>query len=294
LQQGLAVILRAEYGTLTLSTGLSAPFFTALPNLLLHFAARLLLAGSPALLLAAAAGFALRRKDDVVKAAGLGLAGSLLFVLLTRLDVSGWIARSTLESAFVLPAFWLAVGAALCAEAAAPYAEWAGPSLCAALVMAPLYLHGARLDHRDDFSAVDYANNLYRTVPPGAPAVLRGDTGIFAMRLDPRGRDFRAEFDGPVRDAEFFIGVPADRKLYAAGLGLSIKPRPDPWPLYAMRRGKALELDESYARDAAFSYAFAHSQQAKLLESQGKDGTFHALSAAAWGSDDFGVQFSPR
>ncbi len=299
---GLAVLRRAPYGSLTLFSGFSRPFAQAAPGLLKHFVSGLWSAGSPLLSLAASTGLYVTRRSRWAPAAALGLAASAFFFLLTRFDASSWVARSALESAFVLPSLWLCAGAGLLAARLEAGGGLAAPTLCAALVSASLLAHGAALVHRDDFSAPDYARNLLRTLEPGKRAVVRGDTAQFTLALEPAGRDAVPEQDAGAGTAALAVGLPleAARALsggktpQAAGLALAIAPQPgfDAWPLYAIRRGRALSAGESYARDAALAYAFAHYNAARLAELAGRDGTPDALAAAAWDPEDFGLKQS--
>ena len=303
---GWAVLTRAEYGSLTLSGALARPFFAAAPALLSHFCAETAAASTPLLLAAAAAATRSRGSRGRGGAAALGLAGSLAFVLLSRLDVSAWLPRTVLETAFIMPAFWVCVAAAEGLSALSEFRPGAAGVFAAVLALLSFAGHARALSHRDDFSAVDYADNLKRTLPPGSAAVVRGDTALFSLRLTAPDREAVSELEpdwiarlgaaAGKGSPLYAVGMPADSvraafpKACPAGLALSLDGRcADPWPLYAVRMGRALAERESYARDPALSYAFAHATAEKLARHD-EQATYHALWAAAWDPEDFGLR----
>ena len=300
LSLGWSVIRRAPYGSLSLFPGFARPFAQAARGLLAQYAGGLLWAASPLLALAAACGLWLERGSRWAAAALLGLACGAAFLLATRFDVSGWVARSALESAFVLPSLWLCVAAALLASRWESRGSWRAPALCAALAAAGLLANAASLDHRADFSAVDYSRSLRRTLEPGTRAVVRGDTALFALALDPGGREIVGEQDFAGGALDYTVGLPLEKasalaagaRLSPAGVALAAAPRPgfDGWPLYAIRRGRALSSGEPYARDAALAYAFARYNASRLAQAEGRDGTQDALAAAAWDPEDFSLR----
>ena len=308
LRLGLAVIGRAEYGTLTLFSGFSAPLSEVAPTLLKYWAAGWVAAGSPTLLVAGLAGFWALRRSRWAPAAALGvLAAGPIFFLLTRFDVSNWVARSALEPAFLLSTLWLCVGATAATAALEGSRPWAAAAVCAALAAGGLWSNAARNDHRDDFSAADYARNLRRTLPPDSAAVVQGDTALFSLQLKAAGREVSSSLEpGLSRWAAerrgrplFAVGLPVERAALlgtpaAAGLALSLDGRPWPqaWSFYAIRRGGALERGESYARDARLSYAFARHSAARLAQAAGRDGTLDAVWAGIWDPEDFQVEIT--
>jgi hypothetical protein len=303
---GWAVLTRAEYGPLTLSGTLARPFVSAAPGLLSHFAAGTAAATTPLLLAAAAAAARARGSRGRGGAVILGLAASLAFALLSRLDVSSWVSRTVLETAFLMPAFWLCVAAAEGLSALSEVRPGAAAAFAAVLALLTFAGHARDSVHRDDFSAADYADNLRRTLPPGSAAVVRGDTALFSLKLTAPDRAVVSELEpdwiarlaaaaGKGRPL-YAVGLPADAVLAAfpkacpAGLALSLDGRcADLWPLYAIRMGEALSRRESYARDPALSYAFAHATAEKLAK-RDEQASYHALWAAAWDPDDFGLR----
>lgn len=271
---GWAVLTRAEYGALTLFGGLAKPLALAAPGLLLHF----LLGIGPLWL----------GLTSLPVAAGALFTGPVFF-LLTRMDVSGWVGRSILEPAFIQPAVWLSAGAGLLAARLGGR----GAAVCGLLLAFGL----ARPPrHRDDFSAQDYARALKRTLPPGEPVVVQGDTALFALKLD-ESRPVVSSLEREWGQPRWAVGLPLARvpgRPAAAGLALRLDGRsqPDAWSFYAIRRGRALRERESYARDALLSYAFARHNAALLAERSGADGTLDAVWAAIWEPEDFDVELS--
>ena len=297
---GLAVLSRAEYGTLTLTGSLARPIFQVAGPLLGYFMAGVSSASSWATALASLAGLRALRGSPRFGAVLLGLGASAAFVLLSRLDPSSWLSRTVLETAFLAPAFWL------CAAAAAGVAalERLRPALAlpAALALGAcaLAVNLPDASHRDDFSAVDYARSLRRTLPPGAAAVVRGDTALFSLKLTAPDRSAVSDLEpdlGPRMAALaaegrplFAVGLPIEelgsvKSLCADGAAVA-RDRADcgdRWPLYAIRMGGALTRRESYARDPALSYAAAHAAAEKLAKTD-------AEAASAWDPEDFRIR----
>jgi hypothetical protein len=296
LRRGVSIILRSEYGTLTLFSGYSVPFTIAAWPLIRHWAQGWAAAGSPLLLAAGLAGFWSLRRTRWLGAALLGSAAAGPgFFLLTRFDVSTWVARSALEPAFLLPAFWLSVGAAALVGSLEKGGGLAPAAATGLLIAAALGVNAPVQRHRDDFSAYDYARGLRQTLPPGSLSAVRGDTALFTLALTAADR----RVAGPADKPGFSVGLPVARaqafgRPAPAGLALRLDGRglPQMWSLYALRRGGAMEREESYARDASFDYAFARHNTAVLAERKGGDGTSDALWAAAWDPEDFRVQLS--
>lgn len=300
-----AVITRAEYGSFTLAEQFSRPFSAALAgDLLVHFIRGLGQGTSWLVLLAAMAGFLELRKKH--SALGWGLALAWLgfgpgFFLMTKFDVSGWVARSVLETAFIVPCVMTAVAAGFGLERLRNF------SPAPALVLAGLsiVLHHAAMDHRDDFAAYDYAMDIRRILPPGSAAVVAGDTAQFSLKyLDlvkpPAPGDGRLilgslEFDkrrwideqmrarpvyavGISREMMAELGLWKNPYFLSPGLIWRIEKTPRRgddsalWALSVRRPSRAEILGDSYSRDIRFSYAHARYQSAQLMESLGSPG----------------------
>ena len=307
LALGVAVLSRAEYGTLSLSASLARPLSEVFGRLLRHLLAGT--AGASSLLAAAAALLGLRavgRGAPRFGAALLGLSAAAAFALLSRLDPASWLPRTVLETAFIAPAFWLCVAAAEgVADVSRRRPAMAWP-VAAALAAWPLAAHATECFHRDDFSAADYARSLRRTIPPGAAAVVRGDTALFSLALTAPDRAVVSELEPDLAlrlaalaaqgRALYAVGIPPEElgsssALCADGVAVARDRRAcaDRWPLYAIRPGRALSARESYARDPALSYAAAHAAAEKLAKSD-DEATRHALAASAWDPDDFRIR----
>lgn len=321
LKDALGVALRSRYGTGTLYAGFARPLTPETGGELLAYALK---ASAESVGLAASAaacaGALLAWRSDRMRAAALLLGAAVAgpaFVVLTRFDPSDWVARSVLEPAFLLPAFALA---ALAGEAAGVLGRRSAALGAAAAVLLPAasLLRPAPLpEHRDDLLAYDYARDLRRAVPPGAAVLTGGDTASFASTwlalaapqekarefapaklVDPRawlaeraGRpDVFVTGLGPADlDA---LGLPGSRPLSPEGLVQRVGLRPLwPPPLSVLRRPRAWARDESYARDAKLSYAFASWLTARLLERQGlRPSPAYDLHAAATDPEDYRLQ----
>jgi hypothetical protein len=104
------------------------------------------------------------------------------FYVATRFDLSGWVARTVLESALVAPVVVICLWAGFGLEWARRRKESAGLLLAAAAVGGSLWQNSATASHRDDFSAYDYIKDLRRALPPGSTAAAGGDTALYASR----------------------------------------------------------------------------------------------------------------
>lgn len=315
--EAFATVTRREYGSLSLFGGFSRPMSPELAGALLrHLVLGLGSQTSPLVAAVAAAGaWRLWRRDRPL-AAGLGLAlcgFGPIFFLMTRFDLSGWVARSVLETSFLLPAVvtFILAGFGLCALEDKPAAATA-----LALAMAGSVLLGQRASawHRDDFSAWDYGKDLRRALPPGSTVAAGGDTALFVMaylervRPTPSPRKLLA-FQDALRGATgYALGLPPEAlvrlglsgRLEPAGLVQRVISAPDflraapAWELSALRRGAALRGEESYARDVLLSYAFAHYLSGKLAEASGRTplAVDHYLRAAALDAEDYQLEVS--
>lgn len=322
LESALAAALRTRYGIGTLSAGLARPVtFEGAAALLRYSVDGLGSAMGWAALAAAAAGLAASARSERRRAAAWLAGGALagpLFILLSRFDPSNWVARSVLEPAFLLPAMVVAVFAGEAVGAAARRGAGFGVLAAAAAAFSPLALGAPWSEHRDDFLAYDYAKDLRRAVPPGGSLLAAGDTASFGLRwlalTEPEARPrtvFAARAGNPrawtaersSRPDAFATGLPlAD--LHALGLGsggvplapqglvqrLGARP-PAAAPQTILRRPRSWVRDESYARDAKLSYAFASWLSARLLDEQGVPPPETLdLAAAAEDPEDYRLQ----
>lgn len=269
---GWAVLTRAAYGATTLSPLYTKSVSETAGPLLAHLGGGLVFVSSPLLALVALRGL------RGAPALGLAFSGAAFF-LLSRLDVSTWLPRTILESAFVLPALFLCLAAGESVAALEKRGRGAAWLLAGLLAGWPLAARLRAHSHRDDFSAWDYVRNARRTLPPGSVVEVQGDTARFGLLLT--GAPVTLADAG----AQLSLGAPSGPGHAPAA--------PVPWPLYAARPSRALRSGETYARDPALAYAFAHSQEARALEARGQDGTYHALMAAVWDAEDFGVELAP-
>ncbi len=295
-QQFLATALRSQYGSGTLAPGLTMPFTPERAMVLVGWSLKTwALAVSLPAAAAALAGLWMSEGENRTRAwillLGAFLAGPL-FVVLSRFDSASWVARSVLEPAFLIPAL---AAAALAGEAAARAGRYA-PAACAALAACALALRAPVPDRRDDFLALDYVRSLRRAVPPGGALLAGGDTALFGLRwlelTEPRTParevagaglvDARAWLASRAGRSDIFVTGVAPRDLAGLGLGTKAVPLspeglvqrvgavPRPWPdAPVLRRSGSWERDESYARDAKLSYAFASWAAARVLEAQG-------------------------
>ena len=298
----LNAILREQYGTLELFSGLSRPLSLHLIfEQALYFAKEIWISSSPALFLASLFGYWLFRKKDKNLADAL-LIGFLVsgpgFMFLSRMNVSNWIAQSALEPVFIPATFFLCALAAL------------GLSLISSkplrvffsLIMAfwAFKAHFPRLSHRDDFSAEDYIENLFRLLPPQSRVLARGDTAVFGLKyeeaLDPVLSSRLVHSDVDLSPARWLSRAAQDRPAFVLGISLpelaSLKisndadsifpyaliqklsaspgtriPERDLWALTALRPQAQLEYSHSYDHDIRKSFAFAHYQDS-ILDAQ--------------------------
>jgi hypothetical protein len=286
LGEALSVALRSQYGSGTLSASLARPFTPDGAVVLFAWSLKAwaLAVGLP---VTAAAVFGLCRCENRVRAAGLvvgALASGPLFVLLARFDPSNWVARSALEPAFLVPAL---VAAILAGEAVAR-AGRAAPAAALALAASALLLRSPIPERRDDFLAHDYVRNLRRAVPPGSSLLAAGDTALFGLRwlelVEPRAPSREVSGAGLVDPRTWLAARVGREDIYATGLVPGVLPPAALAPQglvqkigaagvaapLILRRSKSWLRDDSYARDAKLSYAFAAWSAARLLEAQGR------------------------
>ncbi len=305
----LAVALRSQYGAGTLSAQLARPLTPERAFLLFGWSLKtyVLSVGVPAAVAAILGAFWAWREDRD-RAAGLLLAAlwsGPLFVVLASFDVSSWVARSVLEPAFLIPALAAAVFAGV---AVSRFNRAAAPA-CLALAAATLLLRSPVPERRDDFLASDYARNLRRAVPPGGALLASGDTALFGLRwleltsprtpaLDVQGAgltDPRAWLAERAGRSDVFvtglaIGVLPPAALSPEGLVQRAGPGRAPAPII-LRRSGSWRRDESYARDAKLSYAFAAWASARLLEARGMPAPETLdLTAAALDPEDYQLE----
>jgi hypothetical protein len=228
-----------------------------------------------------------------------------LFVVLASFDVTNWVARSVLEPAFLIPALAAAVFVGVAVSRLGRAAAPAGLAIAAAALLwgspAPA--------RRDDFLASDYARNLRRAVPPGGALLASGDTALFGLRwlelTSPR--TYALELSGSgLTDARSWLAARAGRSdVFVAGLAPGTLPpaalSPEglvqragtagaPAPL-VLRRSGSWRRNESYARDAKLSYAFAAWSAARLLEARGQPAPETLdLTAAALDPEDYRLE----
>ena len=319
----LNAILRAQYGTLELFSGLSRPLS---PHLIfeqsLYFAKEMWVSSSPALILASLSSYWFFRKKDKNLADAL-LIGFLIsgpgFLFLSRLEVSHWIAQSALEPLFMPATFFLCALAALGLSLISSKPLRVFLSLFMALWA--FKAHFPRLSHRDDFSAEDYIEDLFRLLPPQSAVLARGDTAVFGLKyeeasdsslsnrlihsdvdLSPARWLFRAAQERPA----FVLGIslpelaslkiPNDaNSLFPCALIQKFRINPqdnisekDCWSFIVLRPQAQLEYSHSYDHDIRKSLAFAHYQDS-MLDAQ-KDpemSDWNARWAAALDPEDY-------
>ncbi len=294
LSAAVATALRLRYGAGSLSTALARPLTAASAVDLLGYAlAEMARASGLAAAAAAAFGAALAWRERGARASGWLLCAALAgpgFVVLSRFDPSDWVARSTLESAFIGPALFVA---AFAGEAVGALSRrGAGAAALAAAALAALAAGGSASagDHREDFSAYDYVRDLRRCLPPGSAALVAGDTATFGLRwldlAEPDGGRREISPAGLVDRARWLAERAGGREAFVAGLGpadLAAMGLPSPrLPLtpqgLAQRLGQAPPLPaaepprpsgaDSYARDTRLSYAFSSWLAARLLSAR--------------------------
>lgn len=297
--EALAVALRSQYGTATLSAQLARPFTPdgALALGLWSLKAWALAVGLP---VAAAAAYGAARVDRRRAAALLlgALACGPFFVLLSGFDPSNWVARSVLEPAFLVPALAAAV---LAAESA--------PAAALALAASFLLPRFPAPERRDDFLALDYARNLRRAVPPGGSLLAGGDTALFGLRwleaVAPRSAPLELSGAGLVEPRGWLAARAGRPDVFVSGLAPGVLPAsalaPEglvqragaprhPAPV-VLRRSASWARDESYARDAKLAYAFAAWSSARLVEARGARAPEALdLTAAALDPEDYRLE----
>ncbi|MDP3541690.1 MAG: DUF2723 domain-containing protein [Elusimicrobiota bacterium] len=308
LGEAFAVLLRSQYGSGTLSAQLARSLTPDGAVRLFGWSLKAwALAVSVPAAAAAAYGAFLSWREDRGRAGGL-LLGALLsgpaFVVLASFDVSNWVARSVLEPAFLVPALAASVFAGAAVSRLGRFAP-AGLALAAAA----LFLRAPIPERRDDFLAYDYARNLRRAVPPGGALLASGDTALFGLRwletVSPRTANLDLAGAGLV-DSRAWLAARAGRPdVFAAGLPPGALPAaalaPEglvqragaaraPAPV-VLRRSASWRRDESYARDAKLSYAFAAWSAARLLEARGERAPETLdLTAAALDPEDYKLE----
>ena len=315
LSAALATALRSQYGAGTLSAQLARPLTSRSAALLLDWFLKTwaLCVGVPAAAAAVLGIFAFWREDRD-RAAGLllgAVASGPLFVILASVDVSNWVARSVLEPAFMIPALAAAVFAGVAVSRLGPSAHGSvgRAAACLVLAAAALLLRSPVPERRDDFLAYDYARNLRRAVAPGGSLLAAGDTALFGLRwlelTSPRTPASEVTGAGLV-DARSWLAARAGRSdvfvtglapgalpaaaLTPEGLVQRVGPARTPAPL-VLRRCGSWRRDESYARDAKLSYAFAAWASSRLLEARGQRAPEALdLSAAALDPEDYRLE----
>jgi hypothetical protein len=316
LGRAWAVLTRQEYGTWQLSAGFAKPWSPGLAaGLLSHFFAELWRGTSPLAVGLALLGVLELWGRSRRQAAGLllvFLAAGPGFFLAARFDVSGWVARTVLESALVLPAVVLCVFAGFGLAWVGRRRSSAVLPLAALLAGAVLWQQAARASHRDDFSAYDYVKDLRRSLPPGSLAAVGGDTALYASRYfdlaHPDGRPRRLVQPEDLRPGErpdlvLGLSLPAlarlglgPKDLFPRGLVQSVGAGGDPdaaWEFSALRRGGALRREESYARDILLAYGFARYLSGVLREARRDPGAQRDyVTAAALDPEDYQIEYN--
>lgn len=307
-----AVLIRAEYGSLELFKGFGSELTAqTAAALLAHFANDLFWTSPVAAVYAVASVryWGLKRGPELLAL----LCTGPVFFLMTRFDLSSWVARSVLEPAFILPCLFLCL---LSAEGIGPWARRSGWLAALVLVAAPFVLNFRRASHRDDFSAMDYLKDLRRALPPDSSAIVAGDTALFGLRyiqawLGDDGRNISSNLEpdlaswvarrraaGPLLVA----GLPLEAlrelglspaQLKAAGLAVGAgweAPDRTLWELSTLRRPAAFGNGESYAHDVRLAYAFARHNAARLAQKRGEDSTRHQLWSVIHDPEDFDLE----
>lgn len=320
------VLTRADYGTLTLSSQLTQPLsLDSAWRLSSYFVLGLARAVTwPVALLALIGAVEMwRAEPDLARGLALAFAAfGPLYFLLTRFDVSGWGARAVLEPAFLVPSLTACVAAGFgIRKIPVPAAVLA----CLIALFCGLD-HYAAACHRADFSAYDYAHDLRRFIPPGAAAVVAGDTAQFGLEFHDRVRPEEAAGRAILRSVEedkrrWIDERMGSRPVYVVGLGedalkeLGLLGNPDflqpagpvqrvvasrpageeaPWELSVMRPGPP---EDSYSRDVAFSYAYARFLSGRLNEFYGwpaKDAAVHFQYAALAEPETYRLERVPQ
>ncbi len=303
-----ATLLRSQYGAGTLSAQLARPLTLERAMLLFGWSLKMssLSVGIPAAAVAIYGAADSWRKDQS-RAAGLILAALLsgpLFIIWASFDASNWVARSVLEPAFLIPAFAVAVFAGV---AVSRLGRLAPSGL--ALAASALLLRSPVPERRDDFLALDYAQNLRRAVTPGGTLLASGDTALFGLRwlqlISVRKPAIEISGAG-LTDPRTWLAERTGRPdVFVTGLALGVVPpsaltaeglvqRAGPGGVLApviLRRSGSWRRDESYARDAKLSYAFASWLSARLVEARGRRAPENFdLTAASLDPEDYQLE----
>lgn len=309
LSAAIAVLLRFQYGAGTLSAQLSRPYT---PDGAVHLFAWSLKTWALAVSVPAAAasiyGALESWREDRDRAAGFlvcALLSGPLFILMASFDVSNWVARSVLEPAFLIPALAAAYFAGVGVSRSGRFAP-AGLVLAAAALL----LRSPIPERRDDFLAYDYVRNLRRAVQPGANLLVSGDTALFGLRwlelTSPRAHSFGLNGAG-LTDPEMWLSRASLRaEAFVAGVAPGVLPpsaltpeglvqraagKPAAPAPVILRRSASWRRDESYARDAKLSYAFAAWSSARLLEARGeRPPATLDMTAAALDPEDYRLE----
>ena len=284
--EALSVLMRSQYGAGTLSAQLARPFTPDGAVRLFGWSLKAwALAVTLPAMAAAAYGAFVSWREDRDRAGGFlvgALASGPLFVVMASFDTMNWVARSVLEPAFLVPAL---IASVFAGAAVSRLGRFAPAGL--ALVAAACLLRTPIPERRDDFLAHDYVRNLRRAVPPGGALLASGDTALFGLRwleaTAPRERpldlagaglvDARAWLAARTGRADVFTtglapGALPPAALTSEGLVQRAGAAHAPAPLI-LRRSASWRRDDSYARDAKLSYAFAAWSSARLLEAKG-------------------------
>jgi hypothetical protein len=331
LSQAWSVITRAQYGTFTLSGGFARPLTGKTANaLLFQWADGCAWASSPLILFLFLAGFAQLRKNRPEFSKGILLALLAMgpaYFLMTRFDLSEWVAKTVLESAFAASLVLICLLGAVGLAAVRRFGDSVAAFLAAAVVVIPLWLNAARMDHRQDFSAYDYIHDLRRGLPPGSNALVGGDTALFGLRFmeawQPREVPLELRGSGSEPDPGWAAGAANGGGLFVLGLPISVlrqwglvggalslqlqglvqealpqKPTVGgeraAWALSALRWGPALASGESYAHDIRLAYAFAHYLSARLEEFSGPGEPIeHDRWARLLDPEDYRIEWVP-
>ncbi len=301
--QAWAVITRAGYGTLTLSGGFARPVTVKTAEALLsYWGTGCVMASSPLIAALGLAGFLeLRRtRSELARGSLLALlAVGPAYFLMTRFDLSEWVAKTVLEPAFAASLLLICFLGAAGFAALRRFGNGTGIVLALVVGLVPFGMNLRTMNHREDFSAYDYIADLRRELPPACTVLVGGDTALFGLKyfedLAPRAAAMSlrgaAGIPDPgwaVRELErgrlFALGLPipmlrqwgligGNNSLLSRGLVQEVVlTKPDfgieaaAWQLSVLRWGPALAGGESYAHDIRLSYAFSHYLAARLAE----------------------------
>ncbi len=297
-------ITRAQYGTLELFAGLAQPAsFHLFFKQSLYLAQQLWKSSSPLLIPLSLIGFCLAWKNPREKNSAVALLIGLLisgpgFLFLSRMDASNWIAKSALEPVFIPATFFL------CALAVLGLSAIASKPLriffAAGLALWAFESHFPRLSHRDDFTAEDYVEDLFRLLPPSSAVLARGDTAVFGLKYEealyPALSSRLIHSDVDLNPAQWLSQASQDHPAFVLGISfpeltsLGIPTGPNAltpcalvqkisssagakipernfWALTVLRPSPQLEYPDSYAHDIRKSFALAHAQDS-ILDAQ--------------------------